>query len=326
MVKVSVIVPIYNVSKYLKECLEHLKNQTLREIEFICINDGSTDDSLKIVKQFAKKDKRFIVVDKDNSGYGSTVNMGINFAKGEYIAINEPDDFLDYEAMEKLYKIAKQHNVDIVKGNYYELSGGHQKKIIHFSSNKIINPKNNQEIFTKPPAIWSAIYRKKIIDKNDIKLLNTPGASYQDTGFNFKTLAVSQRVYLTTEAFLHYRTDNTASSINSHGKVFCPQTEYFEIERFLKEKKLFNQYGKIMESAKFLSYYWNLQRLGKKYAKKFFSVMRAEFIQANKEHLLDKKHFTKKTWLAVLIIVKMPKGIAFYLIRLSKKLTSWLAF
>ena len=114
-VKVSVLVPIYNVEEFLPECLDSLVNQTLKDIEFICINDGSKDDSLKILKEYAKKDKRILIINKKNSGYGDSMNKGLEKAKGEYIGIVESDDFIDLDAFEKLYNIAKKNDADVVK-------------------------------------------------------------------------------------------------------------------------------------------------------------------------------------------------------------------
>ena len=93
-VKVSVLVPIYNVEDFLADCLESLVNQTLKEIEIICINDGSKDRSLEIIKEYAAKDERIVIINKENTGYGDSMNRGLKKAVGEYVGIVEPDDFL----------------------------------------------------------------------------------------------------------------------------------------------------------------------------------------------------------------------------------------
>ena len=93
--KVSILVPCYNVEKYLKQCLDSIVNQTLQDIEIICINDGSTDSTLDIIKQYAKNDDRFVVIDKQNEGYGKSMNRGLDAATGEYIGIVESDDWIE---------------------------------------------------------------------------------------------------------------------------------------------------------------------------------------------------------------------------------------
>ena len=99
MIKVSVLVPIYNVEKYLDKCLQSLCNQTLQEMEIICINDGSTDSSRQIIERYAKIDKRIVVIDKKNTGYGNSMNVGLDRASGEYIGIVESDDFIEPDMM-----------------------------------------------------------------------------------------------------------------------------------------------------------------------------------------------------------------------------------
>ena len=119
MAIVSVITPIYNVERYLPECLDSLLSQTLEDIEFICVNDGSTDGSGEILRSYAARDPRIIVIEKENSGYGASMNVGLDAASGEYIGIVESDDFASPEMFETLYQLAVDHGQpDIVKSNY----------------------------------------------------------------------------------------------------------------------------------------------------------------------------------------------------------------
>lgn len=291
--KVSVLVPIYNVEKYLRQCLESLVNQTLREIEIICLNDGSTDSSLDIIKEFAQDDERIVIVDKKNSGYGDSMNQGLKKATGEYIAIVESDDFIELDALEKLYKLAKTHDAEVVRANYYRYKGGKDKKYSYVEAadaGRIIDPVRHTWVFYQIPSIWSAIYKREFLEKNGIEFLPTPGASYQDTGFNFKVWASAHRVYFTTEAFLHYRLDNEASSVNNPGKVFNVNYEYAEIEKFLKERKLFDQLGPIMEIAKFGAYHWNINRLSPKLLPGFLKKVKEEYSEARAQDLLVEEY------------------------------------
>lgn len=108
MAKVSIIVPAYNVEPYLVECMESITKQTLSDIEIICINDGSTDGTLKILKSYAEKDPRIVLIDKENGGYGIGMNIGLSVATGEYIGIVEPDDFVPVNMFGDLYEIARR--------------------------------------------------------------------------------------------------------------------------------------------------------------------------------------------------------------------------
>ena len=105
--KISVLVPIYNTEKYLKKCLDSIAGQTLKDIEVICVNDGSTDNSLAVAEEFAEKDPRFKVINKENTGYGNTMNIALEKASGEYIGIVESDDFAASDMFEYLYGLSR---------------------------------------------------------------------------------------------------------------------------------------------------------------------------------------------------------------------------
>lgn len=291
--KVSILVPIYNVEKFLPECLDSLINQTLKEIEIIGINDGSKDDSLKILEDYAAKDKRIVIINKKNSGYGDSMNRGLKLAKGEYIGIVESDDFIDKDAFEKLYEIAKKNKAEVVKANYYEYFGntkedkGKSNLFVKKEVGRIIDPRENNQIFYQPPCIWAAIYKNDFLKENGIDFLSTPGASYQDTGFNFKVWASARRAYFVERAFLHYRQDNSNSSVKDAGKVYCVKEEYDEIEKFLKKKKLLEELGPIAFTCRFGGYIWNMRRLKMRPAMKFAKVVREDYERARKGGFLD---------------------------------------
>lgn len=120
--KLSVIMPVCNVESYLAECLDSALSQSFHEIEIICINDGSTDRSLQILREYEKKDPRVKVIDKANAGYGAAMNDGLDAATGEYVGILESDDYACEHAWEKLYTLAKEHDLDIVKGCYLQFT------------------------------------------------------------------------------------------------------------------------------------------------------------------------------------------------------------
>ena len=166
MPKVSVLVPIFNVEQYLEECLDSIVNQTLEDIEIICINDGSTDSSLKIIKKYAKNDPRFVIIDKKNSGYGDSMNMGLKKATGEYIGIVESDDWIEHDMFEQLYKSASENDAEVVKANFYNLytspeykhlDGIIEKVVNHEEVGRIIDTTTQNTIMWQQPSIWSSI-------------------------------------------------------------------------------------------------------------------------------------------------------------------------
>ena len=209
---VSLLVPVYNVEKYLSRCLESARDQTLENIEVICINDGSTDRSPEIIREFVEADARFRSVDKENSGYGASMNMGLRAARGKYVGILESDDFIEPQFLEILFNTAEKNKAEVVKSNFFFYWSSPKEKNELFElvtpsmANRLVSPQEEQDIFYLKPSIWSAIYRRDFLLENSIDFLETPGASYQDAGFNFKVWASAVRVVYLHEAYLHYRT------------------------------------------------------------------------------------------------------------------------
>ena len=269
--RISIIIPIYNVNKYLRECLDSIINQTLKTIEIICVNDGSTDNSLEIIKEYIY-DNRIIIINKNNSGYGDSMNQGLNIASGEYIGIVESDDFIDINMFENLYKITKKGDIDIIRSNFYLYWEKNKKEALNFKIlknlyNKIFNPMELQNIFLVQPSIWAGIYKKLFLIKHDIKFLTTPGASYQDTSFFYKTLYKANKIFCTKKAFYYYRQTNSNSSVNNNtlNKVIFAHLELNEIEKFIKKDvKLYNKNQRYFNTKKIMTLLWNLNRVDKK--------------------------------------------------------------
>jgi len=318
--KLSILVPIYNVETYLPQALRSLTNQTLQDIEIICINDGSTDHSLDIIKEFAENDLRVKIIDKPNSGYGDSMNLGLKQATGKYIGILEPDDWIEENAFEVLYQQAERNLADVVKANFFRVKNDHDiSKVTEITTEAVIHPSEDRTVFYFMPAIWSAIYRRDFLIDNDINFLPTPGASYQDLSFSFKVWTLAQTVVLLPAAFVHYRIDNANSSVNNPAKVHCVVDEYAEIETFLCERGIFGEFGETMNAAKFRNYHWNFQRLNGKLAKEFYREWREELLSAYDEGILNRADFSSKDWLALRTIIKHPH-IAYRTLRLRRAL------
>lgn len=264
---ISLLVPICNVERYLRECLDSAQGQTLTDIEIICINDGSTDSSLEIINEYASRDDRFIVIDKPNSGYGDSMNKGFSIAKGEYVGILESDDFFEPDALELMYKAAKSVDAQVVKADFFLFWSTPDVRNDRFMwvDSRIaghINPQVEREVFYRKPSIWSAIYKREFLIENDVTFLPSPGASYQDAGFNFKVWSSCTNAVLIDKPILHYRQDNEKSSVNSPGKVFCVCDEYEEMNKYLDTHHLDRPYLRaILSRMKFDTYEWNFDRL-----------------------------------------------------------------
>lgn len=160
MPKVSVIIPVYNTEKYLPECIDSIINQTLEDIEIICINDGSSDNSLTVLEEYAKKDDRIKIYSKKNEGPANTRNLGLKKTKGEYIAFLDSDDCIKNNThFETLYKLALENSADIVKSKYEYM----QTNLVYdFINDKIKKDKNN---FCS--EYCSAIFKSDFIKNNN---------------------------------------------------------------------------------------------------------------------------------------------------------------
>lgn len=312
--KVSVIIPIYNVEKYLRECLDSVVNQTLKDIEIICVDDGSTDSSAAICDEYAAKDPRIKVIHKSNAGYGHSMNRGLENATGEYIGIVESDDFAELDMFENLYKLAKQNDADIVKSDFYlywsipERKNQKCNSLLKVPLQKIINAKSNPEFIFILPSIWSAVYRKDFLDRKNIRFLESPGASYQDTSFAFLTLASAERIFFTDTAYLHYRQDNENSSVKSKGKIFCICDEMQHIEKFLDNnleiKTNIEQYKWIYQ---YIHYSNNYIRIALEFIPEFIQRFASDFEYAYKNNILSDDFYKYVDKKDLLVLINQKK-------------------
>lgn len=330
--KVSVVIPVYNVEKYLHQCMDSVLNQTLKEIEVIAVDDGSTDSSGAILDEYAAADSRVKVIHKKNGGYGIGMNTGFAAATGEYIGIVESDDYAEPEMFEALYSCAHRFDLDAVKSGFYfywtKPEVRNEKVIIASQvmcsktfcpSTDFKAPMEMVDFFNIKPTIWSAIYKKSFIEENNIRFNETPGASFQDAAFNFKVWTCAKKVRLMQECFLHYRQDNEASSINSPGKVYCVADEYREMDRFLQEEKpiLRDKVEGVRLALKYNSYIWNYNRLSENLQKEFIEFASEEFKEDITHGYLEKKYFPFNKWQTLFLIMEQP--LEFHNLKLAER-------
>lgn len=253
----------------------------MESIEFICINDGSTDSTEKIIQSYIALDSRFKLLNKKNSGYGDSLNKGLKVAKGEFIGIVESDDYVDSGMFSLLYSKAIENNLDLIRCGYFEHRSGIDKKYNSgIQPNRVFAPTEIQGPFFASQAIWSHLYRKDFLLRNNISFLSTPGASYQDTSFVFKALAMANRYMYIDSYFYHYRMDNEASSINNPKKVFCVCDEWKEIFNFFQNNEArLSKLAGILLILKSNTYNWNYERIAPDRKKEFLNRWSKEIRQ-----------------------------------------------
>lgn len=253
--KVSVIIPIYNAAKFLDQCLTSIETQTHKELEIICINDGSTDNSLEIIKAHAAKDERYVVVDKENAGYGAGCNKGIETATGEWISIIEPDDWIDEgmyadmlaHAVEVAGKDTTGRTIDIIKTPWKDICEWDkpEKSYIRLcplegkvkSTDCIFTLAEEPFFIAIHPAIWSAIYRTDFILEKGIKFREYPGAGWADNPFLIETLAQASGIVYWDKSYYNYRCDLPYSTMNhaTEEAVARPFDRWLEMTDVLDE-------------------------------------------------------------------------------------------
>ena len=215
---VSVILPIYNAGRYLDQALDSVSEQSLRNIEIICINDGSTDDSLDIMRFHAAQDARIRIVDKPNEGYGAGCNRGIDEAHGRYIAIVEPDDWIESNMLADTIALADsfEQPIDVVKTPYWRIwmPDTPEQRKINCSYRGRIKPASQPFTIHDPgvthllchhPSIWSAIYRTGFIREMGIRFHEIPGAGWADNPFLYDTLLRARSIAYLDTPFYCYR-------------------------------------------------------------------------------------------------------------------------
>ena len=236
--KVSVIIPVHNAEAYLRECLDSVVNQTLKEIEVICIDDGSTDSSLSILREYAQKDSRISVLQQENLHAGVARNAGIAVAQGEYIHFLDSDDWVDANTYEKLTALITRYGVEVLK--FCSFSYDSQKKKIvssYFTDMRALQDNDFEKSYSLnhdykllvrvSDAPWSGIYLRHFLLKYNVRFDNLLCAN--DTSFFYRCLLHAKNVYITKEKFVYYRINNISSLIGIRAHNFDCQIHQFFI-------------------------------------------------------------------------------------------------
>lgn len=287
MYKLSVIIPVFNVENYLNKCLDSICNQTLTDIEIICVNDGSTDNSLNILKEYSKKDSRIKIISKENEGQSTARNLGIKESQGEYLAFVDSDDFIELDMLEKLYIKAKNNNLDIVmckiatydnqteeiKDNvwYYMLG------VFRDFDKDIFSHKDTKE-FTCNIAVtpYNKIYKTSMIKDNNI--LFPEGLIFEDEKFFFDVYLRSKKVSIVDEFLYYYRVNRKGSTVN-----IAKENDYTDIipiskqiRETFKETNNYEEYKHLLNNRLIHLQLARFTQTAPKYKKKFFNLMKED--------------------------------------------------
>ncbi len=284
--KVSVIIPVYNVEKYLPECLDSVISQTLKEIEIICVDDGSTDNSVNILKEYAKKDKRITVLRQTNLHAGVARNAGIAVAKGEYFSFLDSDDFFELDMLESLVKIAEKDKSDVVICGNYVFDQMENKDVRttqyreQFINKSPFNPKDiAADLFMMcNPNAWTKLFRSANIRKYNIRFEKF--ISCNDITFVCTNLALAEKISIINTPYVHYRV-NTKINISSNrgDNAICLVLAVDKLIQNLKSYDVYDKFKDTLKQRLKSSFIWELKQCTEKQAVKLREEAKALFDQ-----------------------------------------------
>ena len=241
MSKVSVIVPFYNVENYIEKCLETLVNQTLEDIEIILVNDGSKDRSIDIVNKFVKQyPEKITYLEKENGGLSDARNYAIPYAKGEYIAFLDSDDYVEKTMYKDMYELAKKENSDMVECDFYWEYPDKVKKDVGVIYN------GKKEMLEKIRVVaWNKLIRREILEKN--KIIFPKGYRYEDVEFTYKLIPYLEKVSFLKKPCIHYmqREGSISNNQNERNKEIFDVLEH--VIEYYKENNLYDKYKEELE-------------------------------------------------------------------------------
>ena len=257
--KVSVVVPIYGVERYLHQCVDSILAQTLTDIEIILVDDGSPDACPGIVDEYAARDSRIVAVHQPNGGYGKAVNHGISLARAPYIGIIESDDWIEPTMYEKLYQRAEETGADFVKCMFwkYDSTAQQEQQDTLWNSDKLnwhsapdgaFKPTDWNIIFALHASLWSNLYRADFL--RTIPLIESASAAYQDFPFIMEVLAKARMMSLVKEPLLHYRMEPNQGSSTMRKDARLLQMPVMTLEG----RRRLEKYG-ILDSVKETFFY-----------------------------------------------------------------------
>lgn len=239
MSKISVVVPVYNTEKFLRRCLDSIINQTLRDIEIICINDGSLDNSLEILQNYAQQDKRIKIINQKNMGVSCARNNGLKQAKGKYISFVDSDDWIDLDFLEKLYNSVEKYGADIAVSGIKRLRSYKWKYHLKIKNEEITCNTDRKFLLCDVPDkcyVWNKIYRLDKLQLNQIEF--EPNVYFEDRCFTAEALIKLEKLVTVPDTYYNYWTNP-----NSIVKTKSPKKENDSKHTNAKMMKILKKYN-----------------------------------------------------------------------------------
>lgn len=288
MVKVSVVLPVYNVENYLRDCLDSIVNQTLKDIEIICINDGSPDNSLEILREYEAKDNRITVIDQENGGHAVATNRGLKLATGECLFSMDSDDILELNALELSYNRLKEKDVDFVMFKainyddtndvYYESEVYSMNKIYAKVGDEVFNYHDIGELmFESCVTPWNKLYKREFIIENNIHY--PEGLIFEDNVFYYNALLTAKRICFLNEFLFIRRWYATSSTTNGDLRFLDSISVTNLINEVFKEKGEFNNFKSNLLNNKISLNFMRYTKIKKEFKETYFKAMKNDFLK-----------------------------------------------
>ena len=294
-IKFSIIIPVYNVEKFLRESLDSIVAQTFKDFEVICVNDGSTDNSLEILNEYANKDSRIKVISQENQGQGVARNNAIDIAQGKYLLFVDPDDFIESNTLEVLYNKFHETDVDIIQFDYathkrVETFKKRLKKYFNYSikNNQIFNwheikKKNLEKMFL---VIWDKAYKTSFIKEHNIKF--APNKIGEDQLFSISSIFSTNKILYVDIPFYHYRMRFGSSLNKVSDENFCVFENIKLLKDFLVTNNLYEEYKSSFEKYLSTALCWNYANIPPASSEKYLDKCRELLSPKDYELFLNK--------------------------------------
>lgn len=322
MPKISIIIPVYKVEKYIHECINSIINQTLQDIEIILIDDGSPDNCPQICDKYAQKDQRIKVYHQKNKGAATARNLGISKASGDYLLILDSDDIFSYDLCQKLYDEAIKHNNDITMCHSVEFDNKTNKEL---PSKWIIKdcflPQQHVFNYTNIPKhiigfcqgwSWDKLYKTSFVRKNHLKFQNLKCTN--DMYFVMLSLILAERISIIDDILIRHRQNNFSSISNSRDKnPYCFIQAIYALKKTLEEKNLYEYVKQSFINWNVEFCFWHLDTLkNKKNKQKLLNKLKKEVFIKLDVYSLNADYFYKNTTYQRVQKIKLYKNPALY--------------
>lgn len=286
MVEISVVIPVYNVEDFLAECLDSIVNQSFKDIEIICVNDGSKDSSLDILNEYASRDDRITVINQENGGHAVATNRGMDIAKGKYIFLMDSDDILDLNAFEQTYKVAEERNVDFVifqainyymdKDEYIEEENYSMNALADYVGDSVFSYRDVKDfVFDISVTPWSKLYNRKFIEKYNIRF--PEGLVFDDNVFFYDVLFAAERITFLKKHLFKRRWYPTSSTTAGDERFL----NYIPISNLIwdvfKKYGVFDQFKEKLYAKKVSTVYFWYRNIRDEFKQLYFDAMKEDY-------------------------------------------------